>query len=150
MTNNKMARQATAVILCLSALSCWSGPSVRQIESQTPSIQPSVTPLKGPKARVAIARFTHKNPYGENLFGLNADLGTQAADILAGHLVRAKQFTLIERKDLDLLARERDVTAKEPELATVNALILGSVTEYGFKVEAQNYGVQKRKQQTAH
>lgn len=90
------------------------------------------------KRKVAIARFTNETKYGAGLFtDKNYDrIGKQASDILASDLTRSEKFIVLERTDLNKLEAESALLGMTPEefknnLVGVDALILGSVVEYG-------------------
>jgi len=106
----------------------------------------------GLKYRVAISRFEDKTGYGENLFGVIDDLGEQAADVLASHLVKSGRVILVERQDMDKLETEASLQGKNMQdtIVWANALILGAVTEFGTKTEYDRAAFEKRKMQTAH
>jgi curli biogenesis system outer membrane secretion channel CsgG len=104
----------------------------------------------GPKHRIAIASFEDKSGYGSNLFGTLDDLGKQASDILASHLIKSGQFVVLEREKLGDLKNENQLQGKEGSFVGVTALVFGSVTEFGTKTEHMDQGLSKSKVQTAH
>lgn len=92
------------------------------------------------KRKVAIARFTNETNYGTGLFtDPSGDrLGKQASDILISDLTKSGKFIVIERGDLEKLKAENALMGLSPEefrtnLVGVDALILGSVVEFGRK-----------------
>lgn len=92
------------------------------------------------KRKVAIARFTNETNYGTGLFtDPSGDrLGKQASDILVSDLTRSGKFIVIERGDLGKLEAENALMGLSPEqfrrnLVGVDALVLGSVVEFGRK-----------------
>lgn len=106
----------------------------------------------GLKYRLGIASFEDKTGYGDNLFGVIDDLGSQASDILAAHLVKSGRVIVVERSALDEVNEERELQGKASEdgLVWANALVLGSVTEFGTKTEYERGVFKKQKDQTAH
>jgi curli biogenesis system outer membrane secretion channel CsgG len=119
---------------------------------QAPAPETSSEPAlsSGPKHRIAIASFEDKSGYGSNLFGTIDDLGKQASDILASHLIKSGQFVVLEREKLGDLKNENQLQGKENGFVGVTALIFGSVTEFGTKTEMMDKGLAKSKVQTAH
>jgi curli biogenesis system outer membrane secretion channel CsgG len=106
----------------------------------------------GLKYRVAISRFEDKTGYGKNLFGVIDDLGEQAADVLASHLIKSGRVIVVERAELTLVQAEQELQGQKPKESMVwaSALILGSVTEFGTKTEYQRAVFEKQKDQVAH
>ena len=106
----------------------------------------------GLKYRVGIGQFEDKTGYGDNLFGAVDDLGDQAADVLASHLIKSGRVIVVERLELDVLNAENKLQGKEMKDSVVwaNAIILGAVTEFGTKTDYQRAAFEKKKLQTAH
>ena len=67
------------------------------------------------KRKVAIARFSNETKYGRGFFdNENEDrLGKQVMDILSSKLVNTEKFLLLERSDLDQIAKEKDIYLKK-------------------------------------
>lgn len=104
----------------------------------------------GLKHRIAIVKFEDKTGYGNNLFGAVDDLGSQASDVFAAHMIKTGEFVVIERQQMDALQSEAKLQGKETQLASVSALAFGAVTEFGTKTEWEDHGLSKTKVQTAH
>ena len=103
------------------------------------SVQPAAVNT-GPtlKRKIAVGRFSNSTRYGKALL-LEAErdpLADQAADMLAAKLVDSGQFLVFERNDLDALTREQGGAAPA-KLVGVDTLLVGSVTQFGRKVEGQ-------------
>jgi hypothetical protein len=66
-------------------------------------------------------------------------LAAQAADMLTARLADSGKFMLFERADLDVLGREQEIAGGAGgQLVGVDSLIIGSVTEFGRKVEGKS------------
>ncbi|GJL66385.1 MAG: hypothetical protein NPIRA05_13560 [Nitrospirales bacterium] len=109
------------------------------------------------KRKVAIARFTNETKYGAGLFtDKNYDrIGKQASDILAAELTKSGKFIVLERTDLNKLEAESELLGLSPEefkknLVGVDALILGSVVEYGRKDTGDVALFSRSRKQAAH
>lgn len=145
---------AGTAVACLGAsLLAGCASQVRDVSPppEAPSAagrEPSLA--EGPKHRIAIASFEDKSGYGSNLFGTMDDLGTQASDILASHLIKTGQFVILEREKLGDLKNENQLQGKADSFVGVTALVFGSVTEFGTKTEHMDKGLAKSKMQTAH
>ncbi len=92
----------------------------------------SIPETKILKRKVAIARFSNETRYGKALLrDVDQDpLGKQATDMLSTRLVASKKFLIFERPDLSKIEREQ-IILKDANLIGVDALILGSITEFG-------------------
>ncbi|WP_447970069.1 CsgG/HfaB family protein [Nitrospira sp. M1] len=109
------------------------------------------------KRKVAIARFTNETKYGAGLFtDKNYDrIGKQASDILAAELTKSGKFIVLERTDLNKLEAESELLGLTSEefkknLVGVDALILGSVVEYGRKDTGDVALFSRSRKQAAH
>lgn len=102
------------------------------------------------KRKLAIGRFTNETLYGRSLLtDANLDpLGKQASDMLASRLVASNKFLVFERPDLQRLRQEQKLN-KQADLIGVDALILGSVTEFGRSTTGQSGFLSATKLQTA-
>jgi curli biogenesis system outer membrane secretion channel CsgG len=115
------------------------------------------------KRKVAVARFTNEAKVSSSsLFGeaYNRDpnfdrLGKQAADMLATELTRSGKFVVLERIDLSKLEAESELMGLTQDqfkqsLVGVDALIFGSVAEYGRKDVGEVQMFSRSRQQIAH
>ncbi|MBB3224414.1 CsgG/HfaB family protein [Pseudoduganella umbonata] len=146
------------VALLLSACATTSTPPVavdapvsriQQIEAQKAAALPQ---QKIFKRKIAIGRFSNETRYGRSLLtDANADpLGKQASDMLASRLVGSNRFLVFERQDLGRIADEQKRTgASAADLIGVDALVLGSVTEFGRSTTGKAGFLSSTKVQTA-
>ncbi|MFC3076983.1 CsgG/HfaB family protein [Phenylobacterium terrae] len=90
------------------------------------------------KRKVAVGRFSNSTRYGKALLlDTEADpLANQAADMLTARLVDTGHFMVFERTDMDAVLREQGSGAPG-KLVGVDTLIVGSVTEFGRKLEGK-------------
>ena len=109
------------------------------------------------KRKVAIARFTNETKYGSGLFtDSNYDrIGKQASDVLTSELTKSGKFIVLERTDLNKLKAESELMGMNTDefkknLIGVDALILGSVIEFGRKDTGEVFLFQRSRKQTAH
>lgn len=149
---------AAGVALLLSACATTSTPPVavdapvsraQQAEAQKAAAAPQ---QKVVKRKLAIGRFSNETRYGRSLLtDANADpLGKQASDMLASRLVGSNRFLVFERQDLGRIADEqkRNGTSAS-DLIGVDALVLGSVTEFGRSTTGKAGFLSSTKVQTA-
>jgi curli biogenesis system outer membrane secretion channel CsgG len=127
-------------------------PAAQTTAPQPATQAPRIT-HKGPKLRVGIVDFVNKSSYGAGR------LGSSASDILTTELFKTGAFILIERAQLKQVLGEQalgQTGAVNPETASqagkvlgLNALVTGSVSQFGVSTGGADYGVYKQKVQTA-
>ncbi len=109
--------------------------------------------LSGPKKRVGIFQFKNKSRYGQD------KLSWAAVDIMYSELEKTGMFILYERADLAQLEKEFDLiesgkialqTAAEPgRLTGLQAVVIGTISQFGIWEEAKDYGVYQKKTEIA-
>ena len=104
------------------------------------------------KKRVAVLNFEYGTVYSgvSGIFGSNVDIGKGVADILVDRLVTAGAYSVIERKALDKIMAEQNFSnsdradpssaAKLGKLLGVDAIIIGSITQFGRDDKSTNIG----------
>ncbi len=146
-----MLRKSSLALILASATFFGCASTIKEVSMPlTPTQMTAARPYVGLKHRIAIAKFEDKTGYGNNLFGAVDDLGGQAADVLSTHLVKTGEFVIIERQALPELQKEAALQGQQPQLASVTAIAVGAVTEFGTKSEWVDHGLSKTKVQTAH
>ncbi|SVB27614.1 uncharacterized protein METZ01_LOCUS180468 [marine metagenome] len=147
------------IILLLSISGCATvsqkiEPQESQIprsEQQTAQKEISIPVQKTYKRKIAIIRFTNETTYGRSLL-LDKDLdriGKQTSDMLASRLIKSRRFLVFERTDLNKLLDEQKNSSVASELVGVDAVIAGSVTEFGRSVTGEVGFLSSTKLQTA-
>jgi len=125
-----------------------SVPVAQQVAAQQAVLAPAAKVLK---RKVAIGRFTNETRYGKS-FQVDASLdplGKQASDMLATRLVGSQKFLVFERPDLSKIKAEQSLSG-DGGLIGVDALIIGSVTEFGRSTTGKSGFLSATKMQTAH
>jgi curli biogenesis system outer membrane secretion channel CsgG len=104
------------------------------------------------KARVAVMDFDYATvqSYSSAMFGSNVDVGKGVTDLLIAQLVKNGSYSIIERQALDKIMAEQNFSnsdranpssaAKLGKLLGVDAIIVGSVTQFGNETKKQNIG----------
>lgn len=104
------------------------------------------------KKRVAVMNFEYGtvSTYVAQIFGTNQDIGKGIADMLVDRLVNDGQYSVIERKALDKLITEQNFSnsdradpssaARIGKLLGVDAIVIGSITEFGRDDKKTNLG----------
>lgn len=126
--------------------------SVASIEQQKiAQVAVAVPPVRTLKRKVAIGRFSNESRYGKTfLVDSNSDpLGKQASDMLSARLVASQKFLVFERTDIEKVKAEQAIVGSA-DLVGTDALILGSVTEFGRSTTGKSGFLSATKIQTAH
>ena len=123
---------AAFAFLFTSALTGCATESHRAIEVPKPVA--AATNYSGPKSGVVVAKFDNRSSYLRGLFSDGVDrLGGQAKTILIGHLQETGRFTVMDRDNLEELAREAKLAGKEQALLGADFALTGDVVEFGRK-----------------
>ncbi|HTZ96527.1 MAG TPA: CsgG/HfaB family protein [Terriglobales bacterium] len=125
-----------------------SAPAAAPAQATNPSTAP--TP-QGRKKRVAVFDFDYGTVHSDvaAVFGKDVDVGKGISDLLVTYLVKDGTYSVIERKALDKILNEQNFSnsdranptsaAKIGKLLGVDAIIVGSITQFGN--ETKNTGV---------
>jgi curli biogenesis system outer membrane secretion channel CsgG len=118
------------------------------------SAAPSAAPgqPQGRKKRIAVFDFDYATVQSVSsaLFGTNVDVGKGISDLLVKQLVQDGTYSVIERKAMDKILAEQNFSnsdransnsaAKLGKLLGVDAIIVGSVTQFGNDTKNMNIG----------
>ena len=118
------------------------------------SAAPSGAPTQpqGRKKRIAIFDFDYATVQkgSDALFGTNVDVGKGISDLLVRYLVQDGTYSIIERKALDKVLGEQNFSnsdranptsaAKLGKLLGVDAIVVGSITEFGNETKKTGVG----------
>jgi len=148
---NKIAFSCIVLLSVVFVVGSCGGPKKQAAIAPADTVDYSKLVTHGPKKRIAIAEFVNKTQYAKGR------IGTQASDQLATHLVKSNAFIVIEREQLAKVLGEQalgqtgavkgETAAKIGELLGAQALITGSITEFGFTQDTTDGGVFKKKSQ---
>ncbi len=137
------------VIMCLLPVLFFMLSSCPKQEDTGATKEPEKKVLEGPKKRVGIFEFENKSRYGRNR------LSNAAVDVLYTELQQADVFVLYERADLAELDKEFDLidsgrvnldtAAQAGRLVGVQAVVVGTISQFGIWEEAKDYGVYQKK-----
>jgi len=118
-----------------------------QVAAQNAEVKPEEKIFK---RKVAIGRVSNETRYGRTFWRDDAldPLGKQVSDKLAAELISSKKFLIFERPDLGKLQNEQ-VIIGESDLVGVDALIIGSLTEFARNTTGETGFLSKTKIQTA-
>lgn len=150
-------RALTGAAAGLLAACATPAPELKPVEApqqvgQAQAAQQSQLPeTKTLKRKVAIGRFTNETLYGRALLtGAQLDaMGRQVGDTLSTQLVATNRFIVLERPDLHAVQEERALGGVQDQLPGANALIVGSLTEFGRTTEGQSGFFSRTRKQVA-
>lgn len=149
-----MKRFAALFVLCALSL-----PLAAEAQN-APAAQPAAgaqvaSPAQSPQGRrkrIAIFDFDYATvkTNSDALFGTSVDVGKGISDLLVKDLVTDGTYSVIERKQLDKILAEQNFSnsdranpasaAKLGKLLGVDAIIVGSITEFGNETKNRNIG----------
>ena len=151
MGKNKLIIAAAAALL---ASACAPSKSVKS--QQTLSVNETekvVSKYTGPKRRIGVVEFENKSAYGQGR------LGGAASDILVTELVKSGKFIVVERDRMSKIMEEQKLqtqglidsqTAVQiGQIMGLEAIVVGSVSQFGVKKEGSDYLITQSKRQVA-
>src|SRR3984893_6806894 len=115
-----------------------------------PAADPRPVPAQGRKKRVAIFDFDYATVHSgvAALFGQDVYVGKGISDLLVTYLVKDGSYSVIERKAMDKILAEQNFSnsdranpnsaAKIGKMLGVDAIIVGSVTQFGNETKNTN------------
>lgn len=149
---SKKMRTDLIITLFLFTLGCATAPTMTGVPSKQEPAPPKIV-SKGPKKRVGIVDFVNKTTYGKGR------LGFSASDILTTELFKTGAFIVVERAQLQKVLGEQALgqsgvinpttAAQAEKILGLNAIVTGSISQFGVKTEGKDYGVYKEKVQKA-
>lgn len=103
------------------------------------------------KRKIALGRISNETNYGQSLLRDRAGdpLGKQVTDMLSKALTESGNYLVFERPDISKLTAESQLTGSQLNLVGVDALIVGSLTEFGRKTIGQTGFASASKRQVA-
>ena len=115
------------------------------------AVQPANAQAKR-RPRIAVMEFDYATvqTYSQAMFGSNVDIGKGITDLLITGLVKDGTYSIIERQVLDKLMTEQNFSnsnradptsaAKLGKLLGVDAIIVGSITQFGNETKKVGVG----------
>lgn len=103
------------------------------------------------KRKIALGRISNETSYGQSLLrDTSGDpLGKQVTDLMSKALTASGAYLVFERPDISRLQAESRLTDVRLNLVGVDALIIGSLTEFGRKTVGATGFVSSSKRQVA-
>src|SRR5580704_9839936 len=148
-------RKQVSFFLTLATITCVAiaaYPQASGTPAQATAAAPAATtPPSGRKKRVAVFDFDYATVHSDvaAIFGRDVDVGKGVSELLVTYLVKDGTYSVIERKALDKILTEQNFSnsdranpnsaAKIGKLLGVDAIIVGSITQFGN--ETRNTGI---------
>jgi len=129
----------------------WLCAPTRAQDATTPAAGPAAA-AAGPKKLVTIMNFDYGTVqnYVQQIFGSNQDIGKGISDMLVDKLLKDGRYRLVERSALDKILAEQNFSnsdradsntaAKIGKVLGVDAIIIGSITQFGRDDQHTNVG----------
>lgn len=144
-------------IICALVLAVLCAPTFAQSPTPTAPVASATAPTPashpaGRKKRVAVFDFDYATvqTYSAAAFGSNVDVGKGISDLTVKYLVQDGTYSVIDRKAMDKILAEQNFSnsdranptsaAKLGKLLGVDAIIVGSVTQFGNDTKNTNVG----------
>ncbi len=103
------------------------------------------------KRKIALGRITNETNYGRSLLrdSHGDPLGKQVTDLMSKALTESGAYLVFERPDITRVIAESQLTGNKLNLIGVDALIVGSLTEFGRKTLGESGFLSSSKRQVA-
>ena len=103
------------------------------------------------KRKIALGRITNETSYGQSLLRDRSGdpLGKQVTDLMSKALTSSGAYLVFERPDIGSVQAENRLMDTRLDLVGVDALIIGSLTEFGRKIVGATGFVSASKRQVA-
>ncbi len=158
MTSRVTSGSTLAMVLLLGGCAVQTPPATpkesafpaKQEQAAQRTVQTAVsTPTL--KRKIALGRISNETNYGQSLLRDRAGdpLGKQVTDMLSKSLTESGNYLVFERPDISKLTAESQLTGSQLNLVGVDALIVGSLTEFGRKTIGQTGFASSSKRQVA-
>jgi curli biogenesis system outer membrane secretion channel CsgG len=100
----------------------------------TEKVASAGTVYNGPKSTLVVGKFDNRSSYLRGLFSDGIDrLGGQAKTLLIGDLQQTGRFTVVDRDNMDEIAREAAIKNQTQTLKGADFAVTGDVVEFGRK-----------------
>ena len=135
-----------ALFLVLTVLGSLGGGCVTESHRtlEAPTVASHDTAYSGPRYTLVVGKFQNRSQYLRGAFAEGGDpLGTQAKTILKTHLQQTGRFVLVDRDNMEEIAREAAIRGEKQELTGAQVAVTGDVTEFGRREtgDTQLFGI---------
>ncbi len=132
MNNLRPFLHATLLGLAVALVGGCATETHRAVQPEKPVT--AGTSYSGPRSALMVGKFDNRSSYMRGMFSDGVDrLGSQAKTILMGHLQETGRFDVLDRDNLDELAREAKLKGEQQALQGADFALTGDVVEFGRK-----------------
>src|SRR6266481_4095565 len=131
----KLFLQNNFTWLALTAIAACAGCATESHQTLQPQqVASAGTPYQGPKSTLMVGKFDNRSSYMRGLFSDGVDrLGGQGKGILITHLQQTGRFNVVDRDNMEEIAREASIKGVQQKLKGADFAITGDVAEFGRK-----------------
>ena len=111
---------------------------------EAPTVSSYKTTYAGPRYTLVVGKFQNRSQYLRGAFAEGGDpLGSQAKTILKTHLQQTGRFVLVDRDNMEEIAREAGLRGEKQQLSGAQVAVTGDVTEFGRREtgDTQLFGI---------
>lgn len=128
-----------------------AAPSIAEQKAAQQAVHAQAPAKPALKRKIALGRMTNETAYGQSLLRDNSGdpLGKQVTDLMSKALTESGAFLVFERPDIGKVEAEARFTETRANLVGVDALVIGSLTEFGRKTVGATGFVSASKRQVA-
>ena len=138
-------QRITRSVLALLVAAGFAGCATESHQALTTQKTASAgTTYTGPRSTLVVGKFDNRSSYMRGLFSDGVDrLGAQSKTILMGHLQETGRFKVVDRDNMDELAREAKLKGEQQTLKGADFAVTGDVVEFGRKEvgDTQLFGI---------
>ena len=138
-------QQAFLAALAATLIGLLAGCATESHQAIKPQTVASAgTVYNGPKSTLMVGKFDNRSSYMRGLFSDGVDrLGGQGKSILVTHLQQTGRFNVVDRDNMDEIAREAALKGTQQKLKGADYAITGDVAEFGRKEtgDVQLFGI---------
>lgn len=135
-------RSVCCHLLVSALMGACATQSSRTVE--TVAVATKGAPYTGPRYALVVGKFDNRSDYMRGAFSSGTDtLGSQAKTILKTHLQQSGRFLVMDRDNMEEIAREAEIANAEQRLKGAEIAITGDVTEFGRRTtgDKQLFGI---------
>src|SRR5688572_17669170 len=127
LTLQRITRPALTLLVAAGLAGC----ATESHQTLTPQKTASAgTTYTGPRSTLVVGKFDNRSSYMRGLFSDGVDrLGAQSKTILMGHLQETGRFKVVDRDNMDELAREAKLRGEQQALKGADFAVTGDVVE---------------------
>jgi curli biogenesis system outer membrane secretion channel CsgG len=131
--SRRLSPALSAILAIATTFSGLAGCVTEHHRALTPeAVTSRGTVYQGPRYKLVVGKFQNRSTYMQGIFSDGVDrLGNQAKTTLIGHLQQTGRFVVVDRDNMDEIAREAQIAGTDQKLTGAQVAVTGDVTEFG-------------------